>query len=74
MPVLQEQFLVGRLYRLANGTENPQLRGKVVAYLGHYPNTTTAQMGGPSHLVGLVQPDGSTGDRYLVRASIICRL
>lgn len=74
MPGLQEKFLVGRLYRLAKDTENQQLRWKVVAYLGHYPNTTTALMGGPSHLVGLVQPDGSTGDRFLVRASIICRL
>lgn len=71
---LRDEFIVGRLYRLAawTWTNHPHLPGKVVAYLGHYPEM--GFMGVNPHLVGLVLPDGSVGDRYLVRASIICRL
>lgn len=75
MPGLRERFLVGRLYRLARGADNPQLREAVVTYLGELDESHyTVAMGGPSHHVALVNDDGSLGDRYLVRASIICRL
>lgn len=75
MPGLQKEFLVGRLYRLARGCENPVLRNQVVTYLGRLDESFYAvAMGGPSHHVALVNPDGSCGDKYLVRASLICRL
>lgn len=71
---LRDEFIVGRLYRIAKGTENPVLRGQVVTYLGYYPNIGTSLLGGPPHLVRLVESDGSLGEKYLVRQSIICRL
>ncbi len=72
---LKEKFLVGRLYRLARGADEPKLRGRVVTYLGELDESfRTVAMGGPSHHVALVNPDGSVGEKWLVRASIICRL